>query len=129
VSEYEDELGDGFSLVVGWCIIETFAYFSIISSTIMFLIIEQCKSICNKDRHKEDVRAQSDIIRYSTRTLYWYAFNWLLIICPILLIYGAETDCLGTRTNGAYFKIMLILIANHIIMFIFMHDIMILVPH
>lgn len=117
-------------MLAGWILIEVFCYYCMILSTVIFLAANQFRSIFNNSTPKESIRGKTDIIRYSIRTLYWYAFNLCIIAVPCLLISLQYSYCSQTPdANEVYFILVVVLIVNHLVFFIFMRKIMILVPH
>lgn len=73
----------------------------IIVGAITFLLLETCSSIIDEDKIKEPARKDKDIIKYSTKTIEWQGFNYLLIFTPSILLMTERSDPLQTGTPDA----------------------------
>jgi hypothetical protein len=76
-----------------WMIIETFCFYTYILSTCFFIFIHQCKNWTKKAKDESDPgnttdlrKIELDFVRYSRDSLIWFAFNFVCVVMPIIIV-------------------------------------------
>lgn len=99
----------------------------IILGTIVFLFLEQLKSIVDVNVPKEAERNADDIIIYANRNLTWQEFNYILMLTPCLLIsFESKFHPLTDNENPtSWTPLMIALIVIHFLKFLALHRIIV----
>lgn len=75
-----------------WIIIETFSFYTYMSACTWFIIQFQLKSTWTNAPVSDITKSVKDFILYANINLTWYAFNFVLIAIPPVLIFVMDTE-------------------------------------
>lgn len=112
-----------------WLCFEIWSLYVYVTAAIFFVMGETIYQSHYPNTPKEKKRSMRDFINYSLRSLHWFAFNYVMIINPIIFLVvfnDSGTDTTGDLTDYCY--VTYFLIVFHIIMFFFLGRIIKLTP-
>ena len=91
-------------------------------AAVWFIIQFQLISAWTNAPQSDITKSVKDFITYASINLTWYAFNFVLILLPPILIFLMDTDHEGIKLDGrdeSYRKLMFWIWGIHIFQFIF----------
>ena len=99
-----------------WLCIETACFYLYVLAAVFYIGWRMTVGISDADEKSDMEKALNDFIEYSNLNLTWFAFNFVLICMPPIVIFGLQDELLEIKgATGNYAPLVWILWVVHII--------------